>query len=173
MDDTKVTQSGFLGLEFIEPGDCCFYTNPHGFIALRLNGKDYPRVKLTRAYPYTEPFAYIGIEETDDKEIGMLKNAEELPAEQFSLVRKELESRYFCPVITEVLSFKEKMGHFYFEVKIGEHKTNFAVRDISRNVRTLPDGTTLIFDMDGNRYSIPDLEKIDSKNRRKIEPFLY
>ena len=65
------------------------------------------------------------------------------------------------------------MGHFYFEVNIGEHKMNFAVKDISRNVRTLPDGVILIFDMDGNRYSIPNLEDFDSKTRRKIEPFLY
>ncbi|NLA76540.1 MAG: DUF1854 domain-containing protein [Clostridiales bacterium] len=173
MDETKITDSGFLGLEFLNPADCCFYINSHGFIGMRLNETDYTRVKLTRAYPYTEPFAYIGVSDTDDKEIGMLKNAEELSAEQFSLVRRELESRYFCPVITEITSFKEKMGHFYFEVKIGEHKMNFAVKDISRNVRTLPDGVILIFDMDGNRYSIPNLEDFDSKTRRKIEPFLY
>ena len=31
----------------------------------------------------------------------------------------------------------------------------------------------VIFDMDGNRYMIPEFEKIESKSKRLLEPYLY
>jgi hypothetical protein len=87
--------------------------------------------------------------------------------------KKELENRYYCPTVTAVKSIKERMGHFYFETIIDGKEKSFTVRDITRNLRHASDGVLLIFDMDGNRYIIPDFEKIESKSKRLLEPYLY
>ena len=64
------------------------------------------------------------------------------------------------------------MGHFYFDVMIGEHKKSFTVKDLSKSVRQ-NGGHVDITDMDGNRYRIPALSEISPKSRRMIEPYLY
>ena len=109
----------------------------------------------------------------DGKELGILRDADALPAEQAALVRTELDSRYFCPSVTEILSIKEKMGYFYFDVKIGTYPKVFAVKDISKSIKMLNDQCIIITDVDGNRYLIENVWTIDAKSRRRIEPYLY
>ena len=65
------------------------------------------------------------------------------------------------------------MGHFYFETKIGVKDRNFTVKNITRNIRFAGEDTLLIFDMDGNRYIMPEFSKTDAKSQRLLEPYLY
>jgi hypothetical protein len=65
------------------------------------------------------------------------------------------------------------MGNFYFETTIDERPKSFTVRDITKNMRFAGDNTLLIFDMDGNRYVIPNFEGIEEKSKRLLEPYLY
>jgi len=166
-------KEGQADIGLLDAAACSFYLNPNGFIALKLGEKDYKRVKLARSLPYTEPYGYICVFDADDNEIGIIKDAEELREDSRELVKASLESRYYCPEVTQIASIKEKMGYFYFDVSIGEHKKVFAVKDISRNIKQLDENRIIIFDVDGNRYYISDIWSIDKSSRRKIEPYLY
>ena len=161
-----------LKTEFVSPEDCEFFETEYGFLGVTLRGKTYRRVILTRALPLTAPDEYLCISDVDKNEIGIIKNADDFSAEQQTLIRKELSLRYYCPLISEIIGIKEKMGHFYFDVKIGEQKKSFTVRDISKSVRQLDNGVSII-DMDANRYLIPDFSAIPAKSRRMLEPYLY
>ena len=162
-----------LSLEFLEPQKCRFFKNNNGFLILNLNNEDLGRVKLSRTYPFSKPFEYICISDIEDKEIGILRNIDDLDKDSYELARNELETRYFCPTITEIKSIKEKMGHFYFETKIGDKDKNFTVKNITRNIRFAGEDTLLIFDMDGNRFIMPEFSKTDTKSKRLLEPYLY
>ena len=72
------------------------------------------------------------------------------------MIEEDIRLRYFCPVISEILSIKDKMGSFYFDVVIRGRKKNFMVRDLSKNIRQL-NATVTITDTDGNRYKIEDI----------------
>lgn len=157
----------------VDPKACLFSRNSNGFLGLEFNGTTYKRVQLSRSLPHSEPFRYICIADMEGNEIGIILNVEELNAKSAELVRSELESRYYCPEITEITSVKEKMGMFYFDVKIGSHKKLFTVKDVSKNIKKHPDGTIRLYDVDGNRFFIRNIERFDSKSRRKIEPYLY
>ncbi len=162
-----------LDIGILNAGEISFYTNPKGFIALKMGDKDHKRVKLSRILPFKEPFKYITIGDMEGKELGIIRDLAELSEEQRELVKAELESRYYCPEISEIETIKEKMGYFYFDVKIKDYKKTFAVKDISRSIKQLDDESIVITDVDGNRYMIPDIWKINPKSRRKIEPYLY
>lgn len=162
-----------LSLEFLNPKECRFFKNKNGFLVLELNNEEKGRVKLSRSYPFSKPTEYICISDLEDKEIGILRDINELDNTSFELAKEELETRYFCPTITEIKSIKEKMGHFYFETKIGVKDRNFTVKNITRNVRFAGEDTLLIFDMDGNRYIMPEFSKTDIKSQRLLEPYLY
>lgn len=169
---TEQTRPETLKTEFVSPESCVFFETEFGFLGVKLGDKTYRRVILTRALPLSAPEQYLCISNVDKKELGIIEREDAFSPEQQALINKELSLRYFCPSITEIRSIKEKMGHFYFEVKIGEQEKSFTVRDISKSVR-LHDGDVTITDMDANRYNIPDFASIPRKSRRILEPYIY
>ncbi len=169
MNDNNITAD--IGI--LEPDKCRFYNNPNGFIAMECAGRDVKRVKLARSLPYSEPFGYICVFDMEDNELGIIKSIDELDAESAQLAKNALENRYYCPEVTQIVSIKEKLGYFYFDVRIGAHKKVFAVKDVSRNIKQLDENRIIIFDVDGNRYYISNIWDIDKSSRRKIEPYLY
>lgn len=162
-----------LSLEFLNPQECRFFRNNNGFLTLSLNDEDKGRVKLSRSYPFSKPTEYICVMDLEDNEIGILRDIAELDEISEKEAKTELDTRYFCPTITEIKSIKEKMGHFHFETKIGDKEKNFTVKNITRNIRFAGEDTLLIFDMDGNRFIMPEFSKTDIKSKRLLEPYLY
>ena len=151
---------------------CVFYKNANGFLAAKIDGTDYKRVMLSRALPLTQPDSYICVSDTDRNELAILEDISDFSAEQLSLIREELDARYFCPVLTAITSVKEKMGNLYVDALIGEYKKSFTVKDVTKSIREY-NGHIEITDMDGNRYRINELQKISRKSRRMLEPYLY
>lgn len=162
-----------LTIEFLNPVDCNFCFNDNGFLIMKLEGHLKGRVKLIRTYPYSLKDEYICVHDMDDKEIGIIIALKDLDEGSRQSALTELENRYYCPTVTAVKSVKERMGHFYFQTVVDGKEKNFTVRDITRNMRFASGDTLLIFDMDGNRYIIPEFEKIETKSKRLLEPYLY
>lgn len=161
-----------LKTEYVTPGKCIFSQSKNGFLSAEINGEIYNRVILSRALPLNAPDDYICISDTQKHEIGIIEHISAFSREQQELINYELSQRYFCPDITEIEAIKEKMGHFYFDVKIGQYKRSFTVRDLSKNIRCIGSNITLT-DVDGNRYMISDINQINKKSRKKLEPYLY
>ncbi len=161
-----------LKTEYVSPETCVFSKNANGFLAATINGKEYKRVILTRSLPLSFPSDYICISDVEKNEMGIIEHVSDFSSEQQKLINEELECRYYCPVISSIESIKEKMGHFYFDVTIGEYKKSFTVRDFSKSIRQHDDVIDII-DVDGNRFRITDFAAISAKSRRRIEPYLY
>lgn len=162
-----------LSIKFLEPDKCKFSFNQNGFLVLCIDGEGKGRVKLIRSYPYSLTDEYICVHDIEDNEIGIIRDLKELDEASRNSANKELQNRYYCPTVTAVKGIKERMGHFYFDVVIDGKDKSFTVRDLTRNLRSANESTLLIFDIDGNRYIIPDQEKIEQKSRRLLEPYLY
>ncbi|MBQ4626303.1 MAG: DUF1854 domain-containing protein [Clostridia bacterium] len=172
MNEANTISPETLRTEYVSPETCVFSKNKNGFLAAIINGKEYKRVILSRSLPLSFPNDYICISDVEKNEIGIVEHMSEFSNEQQKLMDDELSQRYYCPVISSIESIKEKMGHFYFDVKIGEFKKSFTVRDISKSIRQHGDAIDLI-DIDGNRFRIIDFASIPAKSRRKLEPYLY
>ena len=152
--------------------NCIFSYNRNGFLQAKIDGQDVGRVKIVCTQPLTQPDAFLCVIGTDDAEKGIIENIRDFTGEQKTMIEEDIRLRYFCPVITGILSIKDKMGSFYFDVVIQGKKKNFMVRDLSKNIRQT--GVTVtITDTDGNRYKIEDIGAIHRKSRRKLEPYLY
>lgn len=162
-----------LTISYLTPDECKFSFNQNNFLIFTHKGDSKGRVKLIRTYPYTLTDEYICVHDLEDKEIGIIRSLNDLDNASQENARKELSNRYYCPTVTTVKKVKERMGNFYFETVIDNTPKNFTVRDITKNLRFASENTLLIFDMDGNRYVIPDFDKIEEKSRRLLEPYLY
>lgn len=169
--ENKITPES-LSTEYLSPESCSFSINPNGFTAAVINGTEYRRVVLTRALPLTGIDSFVCVTDVEGKELGIIEKISAFPEASQKVINAELDRRYYCPTVTKIISIKEKMGHFYFDVMIGDFKKSFTVKDITKNIRSHGSGFDLI-DVDGNRYRIVNFEEMPSKSRRCIEPYIY
>ena len=169
--------SDAIDIGLLDPQKAEFYLTPGGFTGLKYGEADYKRITLRRALPIGQPMAYISVADHDNKEIGMIGAVSELSEEQRIIVTAELESRYYSPTIVEVKAVKDKLGYVYIELVIGRdghpYEKTCTVKDVSKNIRLLGDDRLIIFDVDGNRYLINSLSKLDKKSLSRLEPYMF
>ena len=167
-----------MDLGIINVKEAKFYASEGGFPGLKYKGEDHKHVVLRRIMPMQEPFRYISVADPDNKEIGILREVEELDESGKEVVLRELDNRYYSPDVIEVISVQDKLGYVYMELRLKnkqgkEYTKNCAVKDVSRNIRMLGDNSCIIFDVDGNRYIVTDLVKIGKKSLRKLDAYLF
>lgn len=172
IDTSQKIAVGLTNIIFLEEDKCVFYRNKNGFLSLVYDGKEYNRVQVLRSLPLTHPDVYISVHDMENNEIGILENLESLPEPMAEMVLEDLNRRYYCPTLTEISSIKEKSGFYYFDVSIGKHKKSFSIKHLGKSIKELSDGDIMLTDVDGNRYLIADLSKLNSKVIRQLEPYL-
>ncbi|HML47366.1 MAG TPA: DUF1854 domain-containing protein [Clostridia bacterium] len=177
MQNVATNLADAIDVGYLDVRKAKFFTTEGGFTGLTYDGKEYRRVSLRRALPIGQPDAYISVADAENKEIGILRDLSELSDIQFQIVAAELARRYYCPVIVAIKSVKDKLGYVYMEITIkGEGRTydlNCAVKDVNKNIRMLDDDRLIIFDVDGNRYLVESLSKLDQKSVKRLEPYLF
>jgi len=162
----------------INIGKAEFYVTEGGFAGLRYDSKDYPHIVLRRSLPIQEPMKYISVADHENNEIGIIRAVEDLSNNQQDIVINELDNRYYAPNVLEVLSVKDKLGYVYIEMRVQNkngksYEKNCAIKDVNRNIRMLSDSSMIIFDVDGNRYIVEDLDKLDKHSIKRLDPYLF
>jgi len=169
-----------IDIGFLDIQKAVFFQTAGGFTGLRYADREYPRVSFRRALPVGQPGEYISVADAENKEIGILRDVAILDKEQRQIVTVELDRRYYCPVVLEIISVKDKLGYVYLELLIqgigGEAKSynrNCAIKDVNKNIRMLDENRLILFDVDGNRYLVPSLTALEKKSLKRLEPYLF
>ncbi|MCL2605068.1 MAG: DUF1854 domain-containing protein [Defluviitaleaceae bacterium] len=167
-----------MDLGVLDVKDLTFYTADGGFTGLKHKGEDYKHIVLRRIMPIELPNEYISIADHENKEIGILRDVSALAQNQREIVQTELDNRYYSPQVIEVLSVKDKLGYVYMEMKLKNmqgriYDKSCAIKDVSRNIRTLPNNSVLIFDVDGNRYTIPQIKDMSKPSQKRLDAYLF
>ena len=193
-DNTTLTEkNGFLGLRAVidKPDDPLFDRKDEKKDENKDEKVHYPeednlpegkilkvadRIFLSRAFPFDMPHDYISVLDKDKKEIGFIRSLDDFDEPQRSMLMRELESKYYTPTIKRIYSVKERYGFSYWKTECEFGEKSFTRQDTSRSISKTsnPDGSERLFilDVDGNRYEIPDVEKLDRKSFKKIELYL-
>ena len=66
----------------------------------------------------------------------------------------------------------EKYQIWIWTVETDHGIISFEIRNHIVSVKPLYDGRVLIKDADDNRYEVPDINKLDKRSRRMLEPKL-
>lgn len=132
--------------------------------------RTYIQVRIARAFPLAQPDKYIGLRDSQDKEIGMLPTLEGMTPESRAIVAEELDRRYFVPVVTRILDVKEEKGGLvYFDVETNKGKRSFFVQNPRDSTHSITPTRLLITDKDGFRYEFPDISTADAKAQAFFE----
>ena len=170
----KKESEELLQMRFLTKDNASFARTEGGFLSLKIDDKEYSRVGVYLTFPLTNPDEFISIREADEKakEIGIIEKLAQLPKEQQEMIREQIRLRYFMPVINKVLDVKDEYGYAYWHVMTNFGACRFTTQMSGDAVISLSDSRLMVTDIDGNRYDIPDITKLDRKSFRRIELYL-
>ena len=170
----KAESADLLELRYLTKENAKFERTPGGFVKLTYKDKTYDRVGVYRTFPVTMPDEFISIREADEKarEIGVVENLSVLEKEQADMLREQLGLRYFTPEITKVLDIKNEYGYGYFHVMTTYGECNFTIHNGGNSVVSLTETRIIITDLDGNRFEIPDITKLTTNERKKLDLYI-
>ena len=156
---------------FIDATKVKFETLENGFLKLTLEDKVYDKVTLTRLLPYSQEEAYIAVIQNQE-EIGIIKDLSELESKEYDQVIKHLNYKYYIQEITKINSVKEKMGFLYINLDTKGGEKEICIADFVSNIRLIKENLLSITDVEGNKYRMSNIQKLDKDSRQKIDVFL-
>lgn len=156
-------------IRYLTKDNASFKKTPGNMLTVTVEGEDIPAVYVHCSFPHTNKRIYISIRTIENKEIGMIKTLDDFPKETADLLEEQVKIRYFAPDITKVVKIKEEFGYSYWETETTAGLCRFTVRGGGGNVKLVSESRLLISDVDGNRFIIPDLEKLTDKEYRMVE----
>lgn len=173
-ESLKAQSEDMLQLRFLTKENAVFSRTEGGFLALDYDGTHYDRVGVYRTFPLTDAEKFISIREANEKarEIGMIEDLKQLSTEQEEMLQEQLRLRYFLPQIEKIYDIKDEYGYGYFDVKTNFGDCRFTIHMSSGSVVSLTDTRILITDLDGNRFEIPDLSKLTTGEKKKLDLFI-
>lgn len=163
-----------LKLRYIYKDNAEFKRTDGGFVSVRIGEEFYPRVQVVRMFPFSDPQKYISIRTPDEhsKEIGIIEDMKNVTKETAQMLTEQLNLRYFTPIIKKIVNIKEEYGYAYFEVVTDRGACRFTINMGGHAVVHLSETRILISDIDENRFEIPDIMQLSTKELKKLDLFL-
>lgn len=173
-EELKRESEEVLQMRFLTAENAEFRRTEGGFLALKLEDKEYDRVGVYLTFPLTNPEEFISIRETDEKakEIGIIQNLKDMKKDVQEMIREQVRLRYFMPVIRRVMDVKDEYGYAYWHVMTDFGACRFTTHMGGDAVINISGARYQITDIDGNRYELPDLYALTVLERKKLDLFI-
>ena len=143
----------------------------NGFLYVT-HGEKEQRAFLCRQFPFELQWEFISVLDDEQQEIGIIRRVADFEGETGELICRELQRRYYAPVIRCIKQIKERYGFSYWKVTTDEGDVSFTLHDTFRSIVHAEEKRLVILDVDGNRFEIPNVDGLDRKSYKKIELYL-
>lgn len=163
-----------LRVRYLNDENAVFQRTGTGFLSLKTGEEFYPRVVVVRMFPFSDKDEFISVRTAEErsKEIGIVEKMSQVSRETAEMLEEQLTLRYFTPVIQRIIKIKDEYGFAYWNVVTDHGACNFTIRMGGNSVIHLSDVRILIMDIDENRFEIPDINRLTSAERKKLDLFL-
>jgi len=153
--------------------NCRFYSSPTGLLMAEIKELEFDgRVFLSLAFPFETRERYLCVMNEDKEELGMIDDVCIFDEETITLLKAELNRKYFAPKIQGITKFRENYGNTYWDCETDHGPVSFTVKDTHRSIIHVTEDRVFIVDCDGCRYEIESVKKMDHKSYTKIQLFL-
>ncbi len=133
-------------------------------------GEKFTELELHRMFPITGLRQYISLVDKEGEEIAVIRNIDDLLPESQKVVEDALREYYMIPRITRFIKMSEKFKIWMWTAETDRGVYTFEIRNHITAVKPLYDGRVLIKDANDNRYEIPDVNKLDKKSFKMLNP---
>jgi hypothetical protein len=146
--------------------------NPFGRLVLRTAaGETFEGVVPVRAFPIQAPEHGIALVTPEGREVAWIDHLAELAPELRQLVREELESREFMPVIRRIVGVTSFATPCTWRVQTDRGDTDFVLRG-EEDLRRIGQASLLVADNHGIQFLIRDMAALDKHSRKILDRFL-
>ncbi len=152
-------------------GENAAFSMKNGFLYIKTETGD-TRAFLARQFPFERLNEYISVLTEEREELGIIRALTDFDGETEELLERELRRRYYAPVITRILSMKERYGFSYWKVETEEGEVSFTLHDTYRSIIRVSENRILFRDVNGNRFEIMDVNALDKKSYKMLELYL-
>lgn len=125
--------------------------------------------RVRRCFPFSAPSEFISLQDGAGNEIGILKTLDGLDEESRQVLDEELDRRYFTPVIRKILALRQEASMWWWEVETQRGDASFYLRGVRDSIHEVAPRRWQILSMDGQRYEITDLSKLDTRSQSLFE----
>jgi hypothetical protein len=158
-----------MDFQFLDPAKTHIESAPDGTLrAIIEDDSCGMRLEAYRAFPLSKPNEYIVLRDGGGREIGVLRDLNELSQIMRDLVEAELRRRYFMPEITAILSVTERFGSTEWQVETDRGPRTLSMRQINEAITEISASRYLLTDVEGNRYEVRDLDALDTLSRARF-----
>jgi hypothetical protein len=162
----------------LKPSETTLRCGQHELLECEIAGDGlYRGVTAVMLFPISHPDRWISLRHTDEadkeKEIGIIESLADFDESNQELVHQALAKHYHECVVTGVLSIKHKFGQLFFKVQTATGIKEFVTPWRSDRAEDYGLNGKVILDALNNRYLIPDMEQLNSKERRLVSTYIY
>ena len=125
-----------------------------------------------RAFPIQSPEVGISLVNTDGREVAWIEQLADVAEPAQGLIRHELATREFMPVISAILSVTSFSTPCTWAVETDRGPTQFVLRGDEDIRRIGTDGTLLISESHGIQYLVRDQYALDARSKKILDRFL-
>lgn len=136
------------------------------------SGECFEGVVPVRAFPIQSPEDGISLVSTDGKEVAWVDLLSDVPQPAQDLIRAELATREFMPVIERIVSVTSYSTPCTWTVETDRGTTEFVLRGDEDIRRIGKDNALLIADAHGIQYLVRDQFAMDGHSKRVLDRFL-
>jgi|APCry1669188879_1035177.scaffolds.fasta_scaffold14205_2 hypothetical protein len=134
-------------------------------------GNRFVGVEPVRAFPLTEPERWISLVDADGKERALIEEPALLPDSLRMVLTEEIAKREFLPVITRIEKVEGEPPLCFLSVVTDRGPVRFTVEG-EELVRRVGNNRVVIVDQRGQRYMVPDMNRLDPRSRALLDLFL-
>ncbi len=146
---------------------------PFGKLVLTdASGERFEGVVPVRAFPIQSPEDGISLVSTDGKEVAWVDKLVDVPQPAQDLIRAELATREFMPVIERIVSVTSYSTPCTWTVETDRGTTEFVLRGDEDIRRIGKNHALLIADAHGIQYLVRDQFALDGHSKRVLDRFL-
>lgn len=160
MSETKIDFDDAYTLRVLDATDVRLFRSSPDDSRVRMtigDDRSYISVAVARAFPFSKPGQYVGFQDADGHDIGMMPNMDGIDDVSKRIVDEEMERRYFTPTVTKVNLVTEMQGTVTWEVETDRGDRRFVVRNLRDNAYSVGSGRIMMTDTEGNRYYFADI----------------
>ncbi|MBJ6361134.1 DUF1854 domain-containing protein [Paenibacillus sp. GCM10012307] len=168
-EGTAGSLSDAADIYYLTKDNAEFSKTAGSMLSVTVGDQTHPVVYVHCSFPHTNKRMYLSVRTVENKEIGMIRSLEDFSEEIAQLLEEQLQIRYFTPEIKRVIAVKEEFGYSYWETETTAGLCRFTVRNGGGNAKLVTPNRLLVTDVDGNRFVIPDMNRLTDKEYRMVE----
>ena len=136
-------------------------------------GEVFEKLEPRRLFPFTNQNMYITLLNKEEKEVGFVRDVEELDKASREALEECFREYYMVPKILHLLESEDKFGSLKWKVETDRGVVTFRIRNRHSDIKQLH-GTkrVIIRDSNDNRYEIPDYTALDPHSSRLLFSYL-